>query len=253
MKFLQSDLITLAEIVIVLLASYSIWGILRALFQERKEWRSWYRWRIKKSTTRAEKIFKKLFPDTFNPIQLSRSSPERLAALTEFHLQYGEIPFLVMAEVLKVVKPEVWEEFVDLGSGTGRAVFTAALLWPMKSYQGVELLSALYHTSLEKKHELTHLLSKVSYLKSRMEKIIFLHEDIQQFDFHKADIIFVCLPNWPEKPWLSLVEKFHHLKIGSRVICVDKTIHSPIFERIYFQFYSSGKHHYRVEVFLKKY
>ncbi len=57
---------------------------------------------------------------------------------THTHKQYGEIGAKGFAEVLHLVEPQEGEVFVDLGSGTGKAVMLAAALYPLsKSVRSV--------------------------------------------------------------------------------------------------------------------
>ena len=85
--------------------------------------------------------------------------PSRAAALAEAdaaaHVEglgegehlYGEVTFDSLAGLLRAVAPEPGAVFLDLGSGCGRAVFTAALTQPFRECRGVELLPSLFEES----------------------------------------------------------------------------------------------------------
>ena len=64
-----------------------------------------------------------------------RDAPKKLSITnTEVSIlhQYGEISVKGFAEVLSAVAPSEDDVFVDLGSGTGKAVMLAAALYPVK-------------------------------------------------------------------------------------------------------------------------
>lgn len=65
-------------------------------------------------------------------------------------LVYGEIDFFSFAALLEGADPQEGEVFVDLGSGTGKAVVAAALLYGHKFRRcvGIELLPTLFKGSL---------------------------------------------------------------------------------------------------------
>jgi len=77
-------------------------------------------------------------------------SERKNKGLTDNSLVYGEISFNSFAALLKELRPLFPERvargegcFVDLGSGTGRACFTVALLTDFKRIEGVEILEGL--------------------------------------------------------------------------------------------------------------
>ena len=66
-------------------------------------------------------------------------------------IQYGEIDPAAFARALDWVKPREGENFCDLGSGTGKAVLTAAALHNFGCATGVELLAPL-HKAAKRAH-----------------------------------------------------------------------------------------------------
>lgn len=76
-------------------------------------------------------------PSLINSVLATRCTPVAFVdcvALTFVgpRLQYGEIGVRGFAEVLAVVMPTEKDVFIDLGSGTGKAVLMAAALYPVK-------------------------------------------------------------------------------------------------------------------------
>jgi len=66
-------------------------------------------------------------------------------------VQYGEVKPSSFAQVLAWLAPEPGDVFVDVGSGTGRAVLTAAALYSLGGALGIEIQPEL-HTCAESAH-----------------------------------------------------------------------------------------------------
>lgn len=85
----------------------------------------------------------------YESTQLSKSDRKDPTRHTDMTLTYGEIDFCSFADIIHKVKYEYnglvgGEMFCDLGSGSGKAVFAAALLHNFKRCAGVEILPSLY-------------------------------------------------------------------------------------------------------------
>ena len=63
---------------------------------------------------------------------------QRAAGVFRDGIQYGEVSAASFARCLEWVKPMAGEIFFDLGSGTGKAVLTAAALHPLAAATHVE-------------------------------------------------------------------------------------------------------------------
>ncbi len=150
---------------------------------------------------------------------------------------YGEIDFLSFMFILDKVKPQVGEVFYDLGSGAGKAVFTAALNYDLSRSVGIELLPGLSEQS-KKLIEDTRNLVKLQFANfndlysKRLSSIEIINADLLKCDFTDADIIFVNATCFSETSWEKILEKFLSLKSGSRVITTSKTILDPAFQLV---------------------
>jgi hypothetical protein len=60
---------------------------------------------------------------------------------------YGEVASDGFAEILALAEPQPGEAFIDLGSGSGKAVVLAAALYPFSKAVGVEFVRALHLAS----------------------------------------------------------------------------------------------------------
>ena len=59
-------------------------------------------------------------------------------------IQYGEVKPSSFEKALAWLEPRPGESFIDLGSGTGKAVLTAAAAYPFATAVGVEIVKALH-------------------------------------------------------------------------------------------------------------
>lgn len=102
---------------------------------------------------------------------------------------YGEVLLESLAKLLDVVAPQSGEVFYDLGSGTGKLVMMAHLLYPFSRCTGVEFLPSLHAQALA-------VLARYDQevrpsLVSKRGAIFFNHGDMLHEDISQADIIFL--------------------------------------------------------------
>lgn len=141
-------------------------------------------------------------------------------------LIYGEIDFFAFARVLEIalqsasVPAEKQPVFLDLGSGTGKAVVAAALVYPFAQCIGVELLPSL--------HAVAHAVvtaacataapALAAPARSRLEVVcgdMFLHERV----LSNADVVYVATTGFDDQ-LLKKVAMFLEpaLRLGAIVI-----------------------------------
>lgn len=73
---------------------------------------------------------------------------QRASGVFRDGITYGEVDPAAFAQCLEWVEPVPGEAFYDLGSGTGKAVLTAAALHPFASATGIEIQPALHAAAL---------------------------------------------------------------------------------------------------------
>ena len=73
---------------------------------------------------------------------------QRAAGVFRDGIQYGEVSAASFARCLEWVTPVAGEVFYDLGSGTGKAVLTAAALHPLAAAYGIEIQPRLHEAAL---------------------------------------------------------------------------------------------------------
>lgn len=150
---------------------------------------------------------------------------------------YGEIVYHSFAEMLSVARPQPNEIFYDLGCGSGKAVFTAAVVYDYLQVRGVEYLKPLYELCLKLLDKYKDIIKEYPDLKRHGNNIEFINADIREYDFSDADIIFINATCFNRFTWPKVVAKFEQLKKGARVIITTKTFESDHFELIHARSY----------------
>lgn len=141
---------------------------------------------------------------------------------------YGEIIFSSFADILNVAKPNTGEKFYDLGCGSGKAVFTAGLLYDNIEAIGIEYLQPLYDLCLEQLNKYKQITKN-----KRPDNIHFVHADLVNYDFSDADIVFLNATCFNKDSWKAILTTLDKLKKGARVIITTKTLSSKKFEQIH--------------------
>ncbi len=144
---------------------------------------------------------------------------------------YGEIDYLAFYTILEKAELSDGDVFYDLGSGSGKAVFTASLFFNLSKSCGIELLPPLYNkaNALIKK-VITN--AEKEYVKP-ISTIQFINKNFLDYDFSDADIIYIAATCLADSTWEQLIHKMEKLKPGSRVIVATKNIQHEKFERIH--------------------
>lgn len=137
---------------------------------------------------------------------------------------YGEIDFLTFFLTLDKIHPKPTDKFYDLGSGSGKAVFAAALYFDLSFVCGIERLPGLVKLANEQ------LIKSNSYLKN--SNVHFINTDLFNYDFSDADIVFITATCFSYPAWEKLIDRLSLLRTGSRIIVTSKKIEHPNFKLI---------------------
>ncbi len=142
---------------------------------------------------------------------------------------YGEIDFTDFARILESVPLQGKKVFYDLGAGVGKVVMAMALLANFDRLYGIELLEPVVKESKKILADFnTRYRSALPPPQS--EAIInFIHDDILDFNYRDADVVFFQATCFNESLMLALTKKLENLKIGNTVITVTKPITSPLY------------------------
>lgn len=185
----------------------------------------------------VKQLFTTLYSDV-NGYVISSQARHKLPISDKSHT-YGEVVPESFFEMINYVKPKPKEIFYDLGSGTGKAVILAALLFDFQSCFGIETLLELYkvaQTVLTRfNHEVVPALQK-----KVVSTVEFEQADFLDYDISDGDIFFAHSTCFSPELMVQLTKKLESIKEGARVITVTKVIDSPHFACLKTQDYLLG-------------
>lgn len=164
---------------------------------------------IKHKFKALQTIYKKI-----NATRISVHERERLK-LSDYALTYGEIEFVGLVKLLEFINPKSTDIFLDLGSGSGKAVIACASLYHIKMAIGIELLPALYQVSVTISDQL------------KLPNVKFINADYFTEDISFADIIYVNATGLFGENIDRLNQKLMTLKAGSHIIINSKQLSLP--------------------------
>lgn len=162
---------------------------------------------------------------------ISSSARKKLPYYDRSHT-YGEVLPESFYKILSAVKPKEDEVFYDLGSGTGRAVFLAGLLYPFSRVNGIEKLSELWQTSKIIQNKFDSEVRPGLPDGKKNLRINFIRGDFLEVDFFDADVIFAHATCFHDEFLMELQRRFLYLKKGARLITVTKTLSLPILDYV---------------------
>lgn len=144
-------------------------------------------------------------------------------------LLYGEVPFETVEKMLEICDRRTGN-FYDLGSGTGRVIFSMYFLGNFNKCIGIELLEGLYDCAKNVKSSLND--KKYEELKQKETKVSFINDSFLDVDFLDADLVFINHPTSNEELHKQLEKKLENLKAGAIVITTIRTLKSDKFKKI---------------------
>lgn len=158
------------------------------------------------------------------PIDREPVEPDSPSIPDKSSFAYGEIQYRPFRHILKSLDLTEGGAFYDLGTGSGKPVFTAALSCNFQKLYGVEYIPAI--TRLAKRvlkkynEEIRPQLPK----KKQSQEIKFVNSDFLKYDFSDASVVFIPSTTFNEKVMAGLTERFIGLKPGSYIITLDRTL-----------------------------
>jgi len=135
-------------------------------------------------------------------------------------IQYGEVDPAAFAAALSWCAPRADETFVDLGSGSGKAVLTAAALHSLASATGVEIMRPLHEAAM-RAHE-AMLAADVGALLTTCVR--FECGDALEHPWTECDLVFVSLTCFTDEMVERVAADAHRLRPGSRLLCTSRAL-----------------------------
>lgn len=166
---------------------------------------------------RCLKIFKKLY-DNVNAMKISINERKERGIYSDSTYTYGEVTFYSFVKILEMAHPKPGEVFYDLGSGAGKAVMIAGLVYDFSKVCGIEQLNGLYELSMELRQKFQDLPEVNTLFPQKKNSIQFIHGDFLQQDISDGDIIFISATCFRGEMLNELIVKLLKLKVGARII-----------------------------------
>lgn len=139
-------------------------------------------------------------------------------------LTYGEVVFYSFVQILEMAKIKPSDTFYDLGSGIGKAVFIASMVFDCKKACGVEKLQSLYDTSNSVLTKLNDSPELLELLPGKTLQIQFIHNDLLHESITDADVVFINATCYQGELWQQIQGKLLQLKAGARLIVTTKIL-----------------------------
>ena len=180
---------------------------------------------------KLEDIFEHLYEDVPMHVAKMASRKEReengvnIASLT-----YGEIlfhPFAIMFKELYNLgfnRNERAHKFVDIGCGSGRPVFAAALLHRFDKCIGIEILENLYNLTTGIKLHWDDNVKTTAPEDVQATEFEFHHADALELDWKDADVVFINSTCFDDELLNKLSDMCSDLKKGAMVITTTKPL-----------------------------
>ncbi len=175
-----------------------------------------YKWRKKLQIKAHQKTFDALYKN-INGFVLSKSARQNNDSV---ELLYGEINFESFIALLSCCSINKQSCFYDLGSGIGKAVIAATLVYPLQKSVGIEKLETLHNCARQQKQKLILETCDESFA----ERIEFIYADFLQCELKEADLVFINSTAFIGDSWEKIARHLQQLKKGSQCISISKKL-----------------------------
>ena len=183
------------------------------------------------SIDKQRSIFGALF-DSLNGYEFSLKDKKELNLESDRSYAYGEIAFDGFKEILDVINTSEEIEFMDLGSGLGKALVLASLILPCKRLVGVERLPSLAAKSKDVLNQYCNDM-KESYPNVEVPTVSIVQDVFDSISFNTVDVLFACATCFSDNVVDSITSRVHELKVGAYLIILTRQITSNHLECIY--------------------
>ncbi|EGD75083.1 hypothetical protein PTSG_06739 [Salpingoeca rosetta] len=161
---------------------------------------------------------------------VAREERTRLRKAGQFEkteaLQYGEIDFAGFLNVLEAAEPREGDKFVDIGSGTGKAVLLAAGQYQLGSAVGVEIVKPLHELATEAKERFYSQCPDAPTPSNKCSVVLGDSFALTNL-WLDADILYCPCTCFTEEMMAALTAQMKHLRPGTRVISTSRPLEVP--------------------------
>jgi SAM-dependent methyltransferase len=181
----------------------------------------------------AEAFYDAVFKDAADAKRESRRERDERRWTRKQSFVYGEIEYASFEATLRKIRDELrpgQDVFYDLGSGAGRPVVAAAVLFPFRACRGVELLAGLSRLAREAKG----LVEAAEWTLGHARPAVDFYEgDITDLKFHDwtadGDVVLVNSTCFDDDLLKAVADLAEGLRPGAVVITFTRPLPSPLF------------------------
>lgn len=177
----------------------------------------------------AKKIFNKLY-EKVDGRSLSLKGRED-KDLKSKSFVYGEVVPDSFYQLLVDVNPQPGQVFYDLGSGTGKAVFLAHLLYDFSHCKGIELVEPLYEASHQVSQMYESEIRPTIIDKVDDRKVTLIQGNFLEYDMSDGDVIFMNSTCFQDDLMEALEVKLECVHANAHIISLSKPLRSPAFHQ----------------------
>jgi precorrin-6B methylase 2 len=141
---------------------------------------------------------------------------QREAGVFHDGIQFGEVRVESFLTALGWLSPQPGESFVDLGSGTGKAVLTAAAAYPLAAADGVELLRPLHDAGAAALERCRSSL--------RTPNVNLTCADALEYPWSTYDLVFVTLTCFTDEMVERVRATASKLRKGARLLVTSRPL-----------------------------
>ncbi|CAE7237792.1 unnamed protein product [Symbiodinium sp. KB8] len=146
------------------------------------------------------------------------SSPTASSASGVVEMTYAEMAFEAFAEVMRGVHPTPGSRFLDLGSGTGRQVMAAALLFDFAGCVGVEMHHALNSVAQQRPARAQAAVARAGGLPEDLPDMHFIENDFMHISWRDYDVVFANAADFPPSILQGIADQSRELPKGALLI-----------------------------------
>lgn len=192
-----------------------------SIFEQIKRRAQVYHWRKTWALSEHEGNFNEIYQgiDGFLISKSARSEQDALDYI------YGEIKFIPFIALLSQVDINQETIFCDFGSGIGKAVLAAAMVFPIKKSIGIEILPQLHKCACAQQEKLK-LNPKYT---QQADNIEFILGDFLEKDLNSINLAFINSSTLFDPTWSSLCTRLDNIPGLKTVITTSKPLKSREF------------------------
>jgi len=153
-------------------------------------------------------------------------------------LTYGEVDMAAFKELLSQADPKEGDVFYDIGSGTGKALMTAAAFFPFSKAVGIEILEVCFFFpslaylpyAVKDLHEAASVVIEKGQSALELfacKNVSAVLHDSFKYDWTDGDVVFAAATCFDDEMMAQYLDKVLKLKSGARIVSLTRALTHP--------------------------